>query len=184
MEESIAQLKEEKANKERLCKLEMEMEQNNIYQKEMKAIIERLCYPVVLRDVIMKDTFEVLKGTSGKIASQLPIVRYEMCWRSIHFSFLIKYGDKKCLSFWIEINSNKEISPLIKGSFEGRFKLTIIDNRFPSDSLVYELTIVKLQPETTVEKFKETSAQQEIKLTEITKELFSEERFKTEKKEI
>ena len=62
--------------------------------------------------------------------------------------------------------------------------MTIIDNRFPSYSLVYELTIVKLQPDTTVEKFKETSAQQEIKLTEITKELFSEERFKTEKKEI
>ena len=154
MEESIAQLKEEKANKERLCKLEMGMEQNNIYQKEMKAIIERLSYPVVLRDVIRKDTFELLKGTPGKIASQLPIVRYEMCWRSIHFSFLIKYGDKKCLSFWIEINSNKEIFPLMKGSFEGRFKLKIIDNIFPSYSLVYESPIVKLQPETTAESSK------------------------------
>ena len=66
MEESIAQLKEEKANKERLCKLEMEMEQNYIYQKEMKAIIERLSYPIALRDVIRKDIFEVLKGASGK----------------------------------------------------------------------------------------------------------------------
>ena len=66
LEESIAQFKEEKANNERLCKLEMEMEQSYIYQKEMKAIIERLSYPIALRDVIRKDIFEVLKGASGK----------------------------------------------------------------------------------------------------------------------
>ena len=183
LEEAIAQLKEEKADKKRLHELELGMEQAHDYQREMKAIIKRLSYPIVLRDVIKLELLGVLpSGTAGKKAPTWTTISYDMSWRSVNLSLLLKPGEKKWVSFWIALNPNKDVSSSIKALFEGRLKLTIIDNRFPSDSLVYESPVLKLQTGMSIEG--DTTAQQEVKLTDITKDILSEERFKTEKKEV
>ena len=141
---------------------------------EKQSATESSLYPFVLRDTIKINERGWLP----------PSCSYDFSWRSINLR--LRFWDKYHANISVSIIMlyYKVISP--KWSFEGRFKLTIIDRVNRHNSLVNESAVVKLQPEQQPEpgftlKEKYTN---EFEIATISIDLLFEERFRTENREI
>ena len=111
--------------------------------EKQSATTKSLSYPVVLRDTIKRR--ELKKRSS--VFSMLPaICSYDFAWQSIDLRLIFFNTFLVEISVSIIMLYNDVISPQLKWSFEGRFKLTIIDRVNRNNSLVYESAVVKLQP--------------------------------------
>ena len=142
------------------------------------ATIESLSYPVVLRDTIT--------GRSRRGGWLSPSsYSYDFSWRSIDLKLIFR-DDSLAIHASIILVFNNVISPQLKWSFEGRFKLTMIDRVNTNNSLVYESAVVKLQPEQQPElgfRLKEKYPSK-FEIATIPKSLLFEKRFKTQDREI
>ncbi|KAI6647221.1 TNF receptor-associated factor 4 [Oopsacas minuta] len=128
------------------------IEQMEIRNTELEKRVERLSYPVVLRSFIT----EIVDRISSFSRPILNIFRnnFEIYWRflkiTLNFSRVPGEGIvsvKETISVIITMDYDQYRSPLAKWPFEGRFKLTILDQTNINNLLVYESDIVKLQPE-------------------------------------
>ena len=98
--------------------------------------VERLSYPIILRD-------ELVIPTIGFLPTTQPIKKVTRSWKFLKISVEFKYFSKH-QSIFVFVMENDDIrAPLAKWPFEGRFKLTIIDkNKFH----IYESYSIQLQP--------------------------------------
>ena len=95
--------------------------------------VEKLSYPIILRDQIFQ---------TGFISKS-----FEVIWKLLKIGLSFNTTNScKNLSVNINMYYDEANIPLAKLPFEGRFKLTIIDNIEMKNSLVYESKFVKLQP--------------------------------------
>ena len=143
--------------------------------EKQSATTESSSYPVVLRDTIKRRD-----KRGGWLSSSS--YSYDFSWRSINSILIFINQSLANISVSIIMIINKVISPLAQWSFEGRFKLTIIDRVNRNNSLVYESAVVKLQPEQEPElgiTFKGKYSNR-FKIATISRDLLLEERFMTE----
>ncbi|KAI6647220.1 TNF receptor-associated factor 4 [Oopsacas minuta] len=125
------------------------MEQIEKRNAQLEERIEKLSYPVVLRNSINID-FNQLKMNPG-LSRHL-----ENC--NMNFELYLKFVVKislsikpnrncKTISVTIFMMYDQIRSPLVKWPFEGRFKLTVFDKTNINEPLVYPSSVVKLQPD-------------------------------------
>ncbi|KAI6647223.1 TNF receptor-associated factor 4 [Oopsacas minuta] len=129
-------------------------------------IVERWSYHVILRNVIRHNFLQF---------KQEPTMNKHIHWYdSITFT---------TVSVTIIMDYDQHRSPLAKWPFEGRFKLTLLDNKNKDKSLVYESDIVKLQPENKTDRkgIYEDKVPSKLVLARISRKLLLEKRFRTDK---
>ena len=124
---------------------EMTISDKKIQQMEKKVTtmtntLEHVSYPTVLRDLIFQQSLKRIFFSffSGPC--------FTVIWRLYHFrlTFLLHKIDH--IPVIITMDYDTKRSPLVKWSFEGRFKLTLIDRTDIHKSLIYESAVVKLRP--------------------------------------
>ena len=133
--------------------------------------VERLSYPIILRD-------ELVILTIGFLPTNQPIKKVTRSWKFLKISVEFKYFSKH-QSIFVFVMENDDIrAPLAKWPFEGRFKLTIIDKM--NKCHIYESDLIKLQPRN-VSKDK-GDYPSELILAEIPHEDLQGDRFLTGRK--
>ncbi|KAI6647222.1 TNF receptor-associated factor 4 [Oopsacas minuta] len=121
------------------------IEQMEIRNTELEKRVERLSYPVVLRSFIT----EIAGNRIPTFGQFFNIIRnnFKIYWRFLKIILeFSRMPGEKTISVTITMDYDQYRSPLAKWPFEGRFKLTILDQTNINNFLVYESDIVKLQP--------------------------------------
>ena len=131
--------------------------------------VENLSYPTVIRDevVISKNIYQSTSQYSKK-------VNWKFLKISVEFAY---FTFEQFISVSVIMENDDTTAPFLKWPFEGRFKLTLIDNN--NKSYVYESDFIKLQPRN-VSKDKGKYPSQ-LLLAKIMREDLQEDRFLTDK---
>ena len=131
----------ELAMKQQFSQMKFMIETQSAIIEKQSAMIESVSYPVVLRDTIKSD-FKIKRTWSRMI----PLAKFEILWRSINMVLLFKRPYGGYIPASVSMKFNEVMSPQLKWPFQGRFKLTIVNKINPTCSLVYESSVVDLQP--------------------------------------
>ena len=175
--EKIASLEKTLSERERANKKE-HSQMLSIIEKQ-SATIESISYPVVLRDTIKEIDIKERRGF--EFVRYTLIGSYNFAWRFINLRLIFGSQFLANIPVYIIMLFNKVMSPQLKWSFEGRFKLTIIDRVNPDNSLVNESALVKLQPEQEPEQGFTLNEKypNKFEIATIPRDLLFEERFLT-----
>ena len=158
---------------DKLCgKVSNELEDKVI---SITKALEKLSYPIVLRDFIPKDAFPRVPHF---IAAELC---FYVTWRVYNLRLSLQNLNtfNPSVSVTIMMDSSTK-TPLVIPLFEGRFKLTLIDRFDKHESLVYESAVVKLRPKReSVSKTKDTYPDNLV-LAKMPRDIFFADRLVTE----
>ena len=131
--------------------------------------VELSSYPIILRD-------EVFQTIPYRVYRKLKTC--EVIWKFLQISVMFQYTiTHKSISVSISMKYVEAKIPLAKLPFQGRFKLTMIDNFNMENSLVYESGFVKLQPHKVSQEYKHPCS---FFLTHVPMKYLHEGRFQTE----
>ena len=126
---------------------EMDMQQikrmitleNQVTSLAMK--VEKVSYPIILRDELQVGIPTITNNRT--IHSFIPI---KVIWKFLKISVEFEYHSLRQITFVSVIMENDNIrAPFVKWPFEGRFKLTTVNNK--NEPTIYESDIIKLQPQ-------------------------------------
>ena len=123
----------------------------------LSPIIESLSYPIVLRE---------------RLRTRDPgLVRHEFPWQSLSLALVLENSGNGTIIYIIMKLNNANLPQ----TFEGRFKLTLVDRVRTKKSLTYETPVIKLKQEAKFFYMKEDR----IEITMIPRKILLEDRFKT-----